>query len=124
MKIIESGSLSSIPSGSISSGSIIDEGYKFSLVPREYPTSSSLLSLELRNQLLDNTIYPQFSWIINEDYLDIFIPTSSLRVSEKFEINLNSETDTIYKGLIMMVDSGKDIQNYKHATITNDKITF
>ena len=124
MKIIKSGSLNTIPSGSISSGSILSEGYKFSLVPREYPTSSSLLSLELRNQLLDRLTYPSFSWIIDEDYLNIFIPTGSLRVSEKFEFTLNSDNDVLYKGLMMMVDANKDIQNYKHATINNDKITF
>lgn len=128
MKIIKSGSFISIPSGSISvitpSGSILSEGYKFSLIPREYPTSSSLLSLELRNQLLDRLTYPSFSWIIDEDYLNIFIPTGSLRVSEKFEFTLNSDNDVLYKGLMMMVDANKDIQNYKHATINNDKITF
>lgn len=96
------------------------------LVPRIFPNEGDTLEVNLRNELNDISKVPtnSFSYINNYFTLSIDNSDSYFKIQNKYELTIKRSETIIYQGKILCVEIGTDIQDYKHAIITNNKIQF
>lgn len=103
----------------------LTETLEFSLIPRKYPIISDTLILNLRNENTGEVITPEITFII-ADKLNITIteqPTD-FKTQNKYEVTVFIEGELIYKGKLIVLESGTDIQNYNYGSQTTSKYTF
>ena len=97
----------------------------FSLIPRKYPVVTDILTLNLRNESSNLTITPVVSFTVN-DKLNITITTQpqDFKTQNKYEVTLLNGEEIIYKGKLIIVESGTDIQNYNYGSQSTSKFTY
>jgi hypothetical protein len=103
----------------------LDNPLVFSLIPRKYPIISDVLTLNLRNESTNLTITPAVSFTVS-DKLNITVleQPQDFKTQNKYEITLLNDTEIIYKGKLIIVESNTDIQNYNYGSQTNSKYSF
>lgn len=97
----------------------------FSLIPRKYPNISDELTLILRNENTNEQITPVFSFVVT-DKLQITITEQPLdfKTQNKYEVTVLNDSEIIYKGKLIVLDSGTDVQNYNYGSQTTSKYSF
>ncbi len=97
----------------------------FNLIPRVYPLITDTLTLNLRNESSNEAISPAVTFIISEK-LEITITAQPVdfKTQNKYEIELKNGTDVIYRGKMIILAEGTDVQNYEYITQPNAKFGF
>ena len=101
------------------------EALKFSLIPRKYPIISDVLTLNLRNETTGDVITPAITFSVDEK-LNITITTqpTDFKTQNKYEVSILRGSEILYKGKLIVLESGTDIQNYNYGSQTTSKFTF
>jgi hypothetical protein len=87
------------------------------LVPRYYPSVNDELILDF-----ENGIIVPFTWILNKNLIVITITdTSFLKQRENYSFTLYNSNEIIYKGKIIFLKNGTDIQNYTNNSQDNKR---
>lgn len=97
----------------------------FSIIPRKYPSIMDVLTLNLRNENTDEIISPEITFSVNER-LDIMLTTTPLdfKTQNKYEVTLLRGSEIIYKGKLIVLEKGTDVQNYTYASQTTSQYSF
>lgn len=103
----------------------LTEALEFSLIPRKYPIISDTLTLNLRNENTGEVITPAITFSVN-DKLNITITTqpTDFKTQNKYEVTILKGSEIIYKGKLIVLESGTDIQNYNYGSQTTSKYSF
>jgi len=103
----------------------LTEALEFSLIPRKYPIISDDLTLDLRNETTGTVITPAITFSVN-DKLNITITEQPLdfKTQNKYEVTISNDSEIIYKGKLIVLDSGTDVQNYNYGSQTTSKYSF
>lgn len=98
---------------------------EFSVIPRKYPNISDTLTLNLRNENTGEVITPEITFIVSQK-LDITLTNQPLefKTQNKYEITISNDSEIIYKGKLIVLDSGTDVQNYNYGSQSTSKYTF
>ena len=101
------------------------EALKFSLIPRKYPIISDILTLNLRNETTGVVINPAITFTVT-DKLNITITAQPLdfKTQNKYEVTILKGSEIIYKGKLIVLESGTDVQNYNYGSQTTSKYSF
>jgi hypothetical protein len=98
----------------------------FSLIPRKYPDISDILSLQLRNEstniTINNAVY--FSTDERKLYIELTTQPAEFKTQNKYEITLLNGLEIIYKGKLIVLESGTDIQNYDYGSQTTSRFQY
>jgi len=103
----------------------LTETLEFSAIPRKYPNISDTLTLDLRNENTGEVITPAITFTVT-DKLNITITTqpADFKTQNKYEVSVWNEGEIIYKGKLIVLESGTDIQNYNYGSQTTSKYSF
>ena len=103
----------------------LTETLEFSAIPRKYPNISDTLTLDLRNENTGEVITPAMTFTVT-DKLNITITTqpADFKTQNKYEVSVWNEGEIIYKGKLIVLESGTDIQNYNYGSQTTSKYSF
>jgi len=103
----------------------LDTPLVFYLIPRVYPIITDTLTLYLRNEITDKTITPAITFTISEK-LKITIPAqpTDFKIQNKYEVELKNGSSVIYRGKIIILAEGTDIQNYEYSSQINAKFKY
>lgn len=103
----------------------LTQALTFSLIPRKYPIISDTITLNLRNETTGTVITPAITFSVN-DKLNITITTqpTDFKTQNKYEVSILKGSEIIYKGKLIVLESGTDIQNYNYGSQTTSKFTF
>ena len=103
----------------------LTETLEFSAIPRKYPNISDTLTLDLRNENTGEVITPAITFTVTEK-LNITITTqpADFKTQNKYEVSVWNEGEIIYKGKLIVLESGTDIQNYNYGSQTTSKYSF
>lgn len=103
----------------------LDETLIFSLIPRKYPNISDTLTLDLRNENTGVVINPAITFSV-DDKLNITLTTqpTDFKTQNKYEVTVLNGSEIIYKGKLIVLESGTDIQNYNYGSQTTSKYSF
>jgi len=95
------------------------------LIPRKYPIISDVLTLNLRNENTGVVINPAITFSV-DDKLNITLTTQPLdfKTQNKYEVTVLKGGEIIYKGKLIVLESGTDIQNYNYGSQTTSKYSF
>jgi hypothetical protein len=124
----------------------------FSLIPRHYPKETDVLTLVLRNEYTNEFLIPKITFSVDEkltielidlsqstiDLANITIdsllvlgdPINNLefpadfKTQNKYEITLLNANEIIYKGKLIVLESGTDIQNYDYGSQTTSRFQY
>jgi hypothetical protein len=98
---------------------------KFSLIPRKYPIITDALTLNLRNETTGDVINPVITFTVS-DKLNITLTTQPLdfKTQNKYEVTLLKGSEIIYKGKLIVLEAGTDVQNYNYGSQTTSKYSF
>lgn len=87
------------------------------LVPRYYPLANDVLTLEF-----ENGINVPFNWVLSKNLIVITLTdTSLLKQRENYSFTLLMGTKIMYKGKIIFLKNGTDIQNYTNNSQDNKR---
>lgn len=87
------------------------------LVPRFYPLLTDTLDLVFESGL----IIP-FTWIIDKNKIVItLLDTSELIQRDNYSFTLKRGQEIVYKGLMMFLKDGTDVQNYTNQSQDNKR---
>lgn len=82
------------------------------LVPRIYPALSDTIVLQF-----DNDISIDFEWVLQKNTIVItLLDTSLFKQQEYYPFTLLIGTEIIYKGSIVFLKDGTDVQNYTNQS--------
>jgi len=103
----------------------LTETLEFSAIPRKYPNISDTLTLDLRNENTGEVITPEITFTVT-DKLNITITTqpTDFKTQNKYEVSVFNDAEIIYKGKLIVLESGTDIQNYNYGSQTTSKYSF
>ena len=103
----------------------LTETLEFSAIPRKYPYIYDSLSLVFRNENTGEVITPAITFTVT-DKLNITITTqpADFKTQNKYEVSVWNEGEIIYKGKLIVLESGTDIQNYNYGSQTTSKYSF
>jgi hypothetical protein len=124
----------------------------FSLIPRQYPKETDVLTLVLRNEYTNEFLIPKITFSVDEkltielidlsqstiDLANITIdsllvlgdPINNLefpadfKTQNKYEITLLNANEIIYKGKMIVLEAGTDIQNYDYGSQTTSRFQY
>jgi hypothetical protein len=124
----------------------------FSLIPRHYPKETDVLTLVLRNEYTNEFLIPKITFSVDEkltielidlsqstiDLANITIdsllvlgdPINNLefpadfKTQNKYEITLLNANEIIYKGKLIVLEAGTDIQNYDYGSQTTSRFQY
>lgn len=87
------------------------------LVPRYYPLVNDVLTLEF-----ENGINVPFNWVLSKNLIVITLTdTSLLKQRENYSFTFLMGTKIIYKGKMIFLKNGTDIQNYTNNSQDNKR---
>jgi len=87
------------------------------VVPRYYPTLSDDLLIEFENGMTND-----FIWTISKNLLIITFSDTSLFIQrENYPFTIFKGEDIIYKGKIIFLKNGTDVQNYTNNSQDNKR---
>ncbi len=98
----------------------------FKCVPRIYPIAQDDLKLFLRNENTNEILEPEITFIVAQK-LSIQLTQQPDEFAErsKYEITLKVEDEILYKGKLMVLKAGTDIQNYAYSSqTTTDRFDY
>ena len=97
----------------------------FYLIPQEYPLLTDTLTLKLRNESSNKTITPAVTFVLGE-YLKVNITTqpADFDIQNKYEVELKNGASVIYRGKIIILAQGTDVQNYDYSSQPNAKYGY
>jgi hypothetical protein len=103
----------------------LETALEFSLIPRKYPFISDNLTLSLRNETTGIVINPAITFIVS-DKLNITLTAQPLdfKTQNKYEVTLLNDAEIIYKGKLIVLESGTDVQNYNYGSQTTSRYSF
>lgn len=104
----------------------LDTPLVFYLIPREDPLETDTLTLAMRNEITGKIITPVVNFeLINKD-IKITIPDQpeDFSISNKYEIELINNSIVIYRGKLIILAEGTDIQNYNYSSQPNAKFDY
>ena len=125
---------------------------KFSLIPRKYPKYTDVLTLILRNENTNLFVIPKITFTVDDkltislidlsqstiDLQNITIdsllvlgdPINNLefpadfKTQNKYEVTVLNSSKIIYKGKLIVLEAGTDVQNYNYGSQTTSKYSF
>jgi len=90
-----------------------------SFVPREIPTESEI-DVILRNEMTNVLIDEKYTYSLVKGKVFLTInPNSDFTAKNKYEVEVKELGKTIYRGKVIYLEEGTDIQNYNQRTQTN-----
>lgn len=103
----------------------LETALEFSVIPRKYPNISDVLTLNLRNENTGEVITPEITFIVSQK-LDITLTNQPLefKTQNKYEVTILNNTEIIYKGKLIVLESGTDVQNYNYGSQSTSKYSF
>ena len=103
----------------------LTETLEFSAIPRKYPNISDTLTISLRNENTGEVITPAITFTVT-DKLNITLTTqpTDFKTQNKYEVTISNGSEIIYKGKLIVLESGTDVQNYNYGSQTTSKYSF
>jgi len=103
----------------------LDAALDLYLIPRVYPLLTDTLTLTLRNESSNETITPAVTFVLGEK-LKVTITTqpTDFKTQNKYELELKNGTSVIYRGKIIILAQGTDVQNYEYSSQPNAKYGY
>lgn len=94
------------------------------IIPRIYPSATSSLIVKLRNEMTNEKIEMDNTYINDRGYIKITLDNNVefIKENSRYEIIVETDNSVIYRGIGIGELSGKDIQNFTEATILPNKI--
>lgn len=90
-----------------------------SFVPRRIPTESEI-NVIFRNEMTSTLIEEKYTYSLVKGKVFITInPNSDFTAKNKYEVEVKELGETIYRGKMIYLEQGTDIQNYNQRTQTN-----
>ena len=103
----------------------LDAVLDFYLIPRVYPIVTDVLTLSLRNESTDEAITPAVTFTIAEQLkINITAQPTDFQAQNKYEVELKNGTDVIFRGKIIILAQGTDVQNYEYNSQPNKKYDY
>lgn len=103
---------------------LLNNPYEIVLIPRVFPQITDNLSLNLRNEMTNEVLNPDFIFQIT-DKLTILIDESiDFKLQQKFEIELINNLEVIYRGKLLILEENTNIQAYQYGSQSNSKFQF
>lgn len=88
---------------------VTEENPVIKLVPRYYPASGDSLILTF-----EDGFDIDFEWVQNKNVIEIILlDTSEFTQGSDYSFSLSKDGEIIYKGVIIFLKNGTDIQNYE-----------
>lgn len=103
----------------------LTEALTFSLIPRDYPLLTDVLTLTLRNAQTGVIITPDITFTVT-DKLNITLTAqpADFKTQNKYELTLKNGADLIYLGKAIVLEAGTDVQNYENSTQSNERFGY
>jgi hypothetical protein len=103
----------------------LDEELIFKVVPRKYPSVNDEFLLTFRNESTGVTFTPSYTFDIT-DKLEITLPTqpNDFALQNKYDIEIKLDSEIIYLGKAIVLESGTNIQNYNYGSQSNSRFKF
>lgn len=90
------------------------------LIPRVYPILTDTLTLNLRNEISNVVITPAVTFLIEEQLkVTITDQPDDFKAQNKYELELINGSSVIYRGKIIILAEGTDVQNYEYSSQPN-----
>lgn len=90
------------------------------LIPRSYPAIEDTITLSLRQEGTGSVINPSFNILTKQGYFSFEITDlSELVIRERYELEVLKNSETIYLGVVVYLDSNTDVQNYEPQKQSN-----
>ena len=103
----------------------LDTPLIFSLIPRNYPKIGDTLILNLRNENTNTILSPTISFIVDDKLnIEVLEQPTDFKTQNKYEVTLLNDSEIIYKGKLIILEAGTDIQNYDYGSQTTSKYQF
>jgi len=103
----------------------IDTPLIFKAIPRKYPNISDNVSLILRNENTNTVITPEITFISDDDFIiELTEQPTDFKTQNKYEITILNDAEIIYKGKLIVLEAGTDLQNYDYGSQTTSKYSF
>ncbi len=103
----------------------LDAVLDFYVILREYPLITDTLTLNLRNESSNVSISPAVTFEIEERLkVTITAQPSDFKTQNKYEIELKNGSLTIYRGKIIILAQGTDVQNYEYNSQPNQRYDY
>ena len=103
----------------------LDADLDIYLIPRVYPLITDTLTLNLRREQSDVNISPAVTFVIDERFkITITDQPSDFKTQNKYELELKNGTKTIYRGKIIILAEGTDVQNYEYNSQPNQRYDY
>ena len=124
----------------------------FKLIPRQYPKSTDVLTLILRNEYTNLFLVPKIRFTVDDkvsiEIIDLSQTTIDLalitidsnlvlgdpinnlefpadfKTQNKYEVTLLNDNKIIYKGKMIVLEAGTDIQNYNYGSQTTSRFQY
>ena len=103
----------------------LTEPLVISLIPRKYPIISDVLTLNLRNEITGLVINPAITFTVTDKLnITITVQPTDFKTQHKYEVTILKGSAIIYKGKLIVLESGTDIQNYNYGSQSTSKYSF
>ena len=94
----------------------------FSFVPRIFPLISDNLTVQLKNEMSNESFTVPNSFTINEFVIMTLV--YDFKIQDKFEMTIKNGSKIIFKDKILILKEGTDVQNYEYNTQKNEYYKF
>jgi hypothetical protein len=104
---------------------ILGTDLTFDCVPRLYPLAENDLRLYLRDELKNIVLEPSITFIVSER-LSITLESEPIefKAQAKYEIELKIADVIIYRGKMIILESGTNIQNYTNGSQSTNRFKY
>lgn len=95
------------------------------VVPRVYPQITDTLVLRLRNEITGIILTPEINFSVGQT-LDVTLlnPQTDFKVQNKYEIEISNDGWVIYRGKLIILEDGTDVQTYNYGQESNSRFNF
>jgi hypothetical protein len=96
------------------------------LIPQDYPINTDTLTLELRREQTDVIISPAVTFTTGSEQLKVTITDQpdDFKTKNKYEFELKNGASTIFRGKIIILAQGTDVQNYEYNSQPNKRYDY
>ena len=94
-------------------------------IPRIYPETADVLTLSMRNESSNVELTPTITHTTTtRTEITLTSQPTDFKTRSKYEIEVKNGSKTIYRGKVLILESGTDIQNYEYQSQSDAKFGY
>lgn len=102
----------------------LNTAFTFPFIPRQIPVSNDL-DIILRNEVSQVVIIQKLTWTITKNKVYVTLENDTDFVTKnKYELEIQDNGITIYRGKLMFLEENTDLQNYDNETQSDKEYVY